>query len=286
MPAEPAVAAPGSGNSAPTRGSSTFTSTSITISSCPLLVFHFLRSPRSAQFDDLLQQRARQIELVRARQFLLAVFPVQREFVVAGVETLAAADLVGGDHVDLLRQQFAARVFRDVLRFRREADQERPLLCAPSSARMSGFSIRSSFSGPSLFFNLWSATVFRSIVADRRRGKEDVALRRMPQHRLAHVARAAHVLAGDAGRRRQMHRTGDQLHVRAHLGGSLRNRETHAAGTAVADEAHRIDVLEGRAGADQNRVPLSARGPCKRDHRVDELIGFEQAARRRIRRTA
>ena len=72
------------------------------------------------------------------------------------------------------------------------------------------------------------------------------------QHGVAHVARAAHVFARDAGRRRQMHRTGDQLHVRAHLGGGLCDRETHAAGTAVTDETHGIDVFERRSRADQN----------------------------------
>ncbi len=71
----------------------------------------------------------------------------------------------------------------------------------------------------------------------------------------------------------------DQRHVRALRRRSGGDRETHAAGAAVADEAHRIDVLEGRARADQHAHAGKRARRARRDELGDDVLGFEQAPR-------
>jgi len=48
------------------------------------------------------------------------------------------------------------------------------------------------------------------------------------------------------------HRPGHQRYLGTRQRSGLRDRKTHAARAAVADEAHRIDILVGRSGTHQH----------------------------------
>src|SRR5580698_9295278 len=81
MPAEPAVACCGRGNSLPMRGSSSFT---LTICMSLLLV----------TLADYLHETARDLKLGGIGQFLLATLPIQRQRIIIGIETFALAHQV------------------------------------------------------------------------------------------------------------------------------------------------------------------------------------------------
>src|SRR5690606_29344839 len=76
--------------------------------------------------------------------------------------------------------------------------------------------------------------------------------RQRAEHGVVHLRRRSHVAAIHAIGRRQRDRAGHQHRLRAATRGGGRDREAHLAAAAVADEADRIDVLVGRAGADHH----------------------------------
>ena len=80
-------------------------------------------------------------------------------------------------------------------------------------------------------------------------------------------------------RRVERGRPGDQRHLRAAPRGFRRNRVAHAAARSVADVAHRVDVLVGRAGGDEDALPAQRPfGPEDRLGRGDDLVGLGEPA--------
>src|SRR4249919_2064091 len=73
-----------------------------------------------------------------------------------------------------------------------------------------------------------------------------------------HLRGAAHVDPGDVGGRGQRDRTGHQHHLRALARGGVGDGETHLAAAAVADEADRIEVFEGRTRTDDDAASAQA----------------------------
>jgi hypothetical protein len=66
------------------------------------------------------------------------------------------------------------------------------------------------------------------------------------------ICAALDIDAAHAGRSAQVYRPAYQNDLGAALARGLRNRIAHLSGTAVADEAHRIDALARRTGGDQH----------------------------------
>src|SRR5579863_2479633 len=143
MPADPAVACWGRGNSRPMRGSRI---RSLILGNIGLLApraagAHAIarqgggaaltrtasraavggRQPARDQADEL----ARDVDLRSTRHFDLAAGPNDGERIVLAIERNAVAHLVGGDHIELLALELAARVVLDIVGLGGEADHER-----------------------------------------------------------------------------------------------------------------------------------------------------------------
>ena len=78
-----------------------------------------------------------------------------------------------------------------------------------------------------------------------------------------------------ARRAREADVGGDDGHLGAERGGLLGQREAHAPGAAVADEAHRVDRLARTAGGDEHLQAVPG-APARRD---DGLDGGQQVRR-------
>src|SRR6266404_9618505 len=144
MPAEPAVACCGSGNSRPMRGSKT-RSLTVCRTSLPARApgAHPIAgqggdpalarpSPRAAvgrrqALSDQGNELAGNVNFGSARDLELAAGPNDGERVVVAIERNSLADLIGGDHVELLALELDARVLFDVVGFGRETDHVRTL---------------------------------------------------------------------------------------------------------------------------------------------------------------
>ncbi len=167
-----------------------------------------------------------------------------------------------------------------------EADEHRPARARATAAGRARRGCRAcassvSVSAPSLLGDLLSATVCRRVVGHG--GRHDHHIR--PP--VARAITAACISAAlrtrttlDAGRRLEVRRAGHEDH-----GGAAARRfggqgEAHAAARPVADEAHRIDVFEGRAGRHQHRAarPASRRPPSSRLGRGDDVVGLGEPA--------
>src|SRR5260221_1116185 len=139
MPEEPAVACCGNGNSRPMRGSKIRSLILRCISSAPHAAgahsiarqgggAAFARTaPRSAvgrrqALSDQGDELARDFDFRSARDLDLAAGPNDGERIVVAVERNPLADLVGGNHVELLALPFDPRVLFDVVGLGREAD--------------------------------------------------------------------------------------------------------------------------------------------------------------------
>ena len=90
-----------------------------------------LREPRRGlpsgggrRLGDQGDELARDVDFRSARDFDLAARPNDGERIVLAIERNAVADLVGGDHVELLALELAARVVLDVVGFGGESDHE------------------------------------------------------------------------------------------------------------------------------------------------------------------
>src|SRR5580658_11312351 len=141
MPADPAVACCGSGNSRPMRGSKIRS-----------LILGCISAPRAAGAHAIARQGggraaltrtasrtavggrqaardqgdelARNVDFRSARDFDLAAGPDDGERIVLAIERNAVAHLVGGDHVEFLALELAARVVLDVVGFGGKSDDE------------------------------------------------------------------------------------------------------------------------------------------------------------------
>src|SRR5882724_3188696 len=142
MPAEPAVACCGRGNSRPMRGSKTRSLTvRRTLSPARATGAHSIArqgggdpalartAPRTAvmrrqaarnQGDEL----ARDIYFGSALDLDFAAGPNDGERIVVAIERDAVADLIGGNHVELLALELAARILLDVVGLGRKTDHE------------------------------------------------------------------------------------------------------------------------------------------------------------------
>src|SRR5882724_25105 len=144
MPAEPAVACCGSGNSRPMRGSRIRSLTVRRMPSAPRAPgAHsiareggdpaFARTApwaavgRRQALSDQGNELARNFNFGSARDLDLAAGPNDGERVVVAIERNPLADLVGGNHVELLALELDARVLLDVVGLGREPDHVRTL---------------------------------------------------------------------------------------------------------------------------------------------------------------
>src|SRR6202043_1091283 len=139
MPADPAVACCGRGNSRPMRGSKIRSLTERCMLSAPHAAgahsiarqdgggAAFARTaPRTAvgrrqALGDQGNELARNFNFRSARDLDLAAGPDDGECIVVAIERHPLADLIGGNHVELLALEFAARILLDVVGFGREA---------------------------------------------------------------------------------------------------------------------------------------------------------------------
>jgi hypothetical protein len=117
---------------------------------------------------------------------------------------------------------------------------------------MSGAGSRSSLTGDALLLDLLLRDAHRLKIGDGRRRNEHVRFGDMAVNGGVHVARALDVDARDAGRRRQIHGSRHQRHVRAGFARRGRDGEAHLARAAIGEVAHRIEPLAGRARGDQD----------------------------------
>ena len=93
-----------------------------------------------------------------------------------------------------------------------------------------------------------------------------------------HFARALHVDAGDAVRRRQRNRTADQDHVGAGPRTGLRQRIAHLARAGIGDAAHRIHRLEGRPGGQHHRATGQQLGREMGQRMLQQRLRLQHAA--------
>src|SRR5690606_5682389 len=163
-------------------------------------------------------------------------------------------DPVGGDEVEPLGLELGARVGFDIAGLGGETnDQGR----APRVRCDLGEHVPRTHQFQGERVHAWSLLQLarrdfaRRPVGHRRGGDVGIGGQR-PEHRFAQLRRAAHVDAAYARRRLQVHGAGDQHGVGAGARRGFGDGETHLAAAAVADEAHRVDVLVGRAGAHQD----------------------------------
>src|ERR1700686_3753955 len=146
MPAEPAVACCGKGDSRPMRGSRIRSLTVRVMPRSPSRASgaHSISrqdgggaalartAPRTAvrrrqALGDQGNELARHFYFRPARDFDLAAGPEDGECIIVAIEGNPFADLVRGDHVELLALELAARVVFDVIGFGGEADDVRTL---------------------------------------------------------------------------------------------------------------------------------------------------------------
>src|SRR5262252_5462774 len=143
-PAEPAVARFGNGISVPMRGFKILSSTERGRGSVKSGSFFFssacerrsararsrthVAARRSIALADQLDEPPSEHGLRAFAERELTAGPVDRERVRLAIEPAIAANLVRRDHVDPLLVELLARVARNVLRLRREADRERRAL--------------------------------------------------------------------------------------------------------------------------------------------------------------
>ena len=126
---------------------------------------------------------------------------------------------------------------------------------APRSARMSRVRVSVSVSGPSDLVIFCAAGVSGRVVGDRGRHHHDVLSGQRLHHRRVHLGGAAHAHHLEAGRHGDGARPEHQRHRGAAPARRLGQRDAHPPARSVADVAHRIDVLVGRPGGDQDATP-------------------------------
>ena len=229
---------------------------------------------RSAISDD---QRRGQLPLRRAAQFLLAARPVHGERVVLAVERQVVAHLVGGDHVEALALELGERVALDVLRLGREAHDERSRRARGDRRQDVGRARQRQRQRVAGLLDLLRRALHRAVVGDGRGRDEDVGAGQVLADGVHHLLGRLHVDASHARRRRDVDRSADEHHLGARLARGLGHGETHLAGAAVGDEAHRIDALARRARGDQHLEPRQRAG--RRDPRGASALERSPRAR-------
>ena len=165
-----------------------------------------------------------------------------------------------------LRLRFSSREPLDVVALGGEADAERRVRRArrrSRGCRPSACSVDRQRRRP-IFLIFCSLTARRACSRrPRRRAMKTSQRVDAREHGVGHLRGAVDVDARHAGRRRQRRRARDERHLRARLGGRLREREAHLAGARVGDAAHGIDRLERRARRSAaracRRAPSAAR---------------------------
>ena len=101
----------------------------------------------------------------------------------------------------------------------------------------------------------------------------------MHPYRVTHLHRRAYRDTGDADRRLQVRRTGDEHHLGTALPRRFGKGETGLAGSGVGDVAYRIDRLLRRAGGDDHRLAAQdGRPPQRGGHGLDHGCGGEAPA--------
>ena len=94
-----------------------------------------------------------------------------------------------------------------------------------------------------------------------------------------HIGCRLDVDALDAVGRRERDGAADQCDLRAAVTGRLGDGETHLAGRAVAQEAHRVERLVRAAGADNDAAPRKvAVGAERLPHGAEDRFGLEETA--------
>ena len=144
---------------------------------------------------------------------------------------------------------------------------------------MSGFGTSSIWRFSPGALDLALARARRREVGDRGGHDEDVGAGRGAEDRLAHRLGGRRVDDGDAARRGDAHRAGDQRDRCAPVARRLGDCGAHLSGRPVADEPHRVERLARAAGADDDVEALEVSG-------ADEEALDRLDDRRRLRQTA
>ncbi len=128
-----------------------------------------------------------------------AAGPDDGERVVIAIKGDPFAHLIGGDHVELLALELAARILFDIVGLRREAHDERPLGHVRDRLDDVGRGLEIQFHRDALLFDFLFGDGDRLKISHRRRRNEYIGIRHLAVHRGVHVARALHIDARDAG---------------------------------------------------------------------------------------
>ena len=195
----------------------------------------------------------------------------QRHGVVAAVEADGGiGHVVHDDGVHAFAETFLAGIAQGVLGFGGEAHHERARMGIGDGTDdvvvflERDVQIALASLGAFALLQLLVVEVAWAVVRHGGHGNEDVRRGDSFGHRVLHLLGAYHVDALHIARRGQLHWAGNQRDIAAGVAGGFGQGETLTAGTAIADETHRIEKLAGRAGGDQHldarqRLPRSRR---------------------------
>ncbi len=154
------------------------------------------------------------------------------------------------------------------------------LAMSATDLMISGAGSSSRFTEPPCFLIFCLATRHGLKIGDRRGRDEHVGVAHLAMNRGIHIARAFHIDARDARRRRQLHGSGDDGDMRARLAGRGGHGESHFSRTAIGEVAHRIE--RSRVGPAVIKTLRPASRPALAggsSSAFGELHGFPHAAR-------
>ena len=144
----------------------------------------------------------------------------------------------------------------DVVRFRREADEELVALSLPQAVQNIRILREADFQRIVVFlFNLLRRLRHRAIIGNGGRHDDNVGVIITRVHFLLEIPRILDVNDADAFGNRQVLRTGNERDVRAFHGRRARDGVAHFAAGPVSDIADRIDIFLRAAGADEDFFP-------------------------------
>ncbi len=187
--------------------------------------------------------------------------------------------VVGHDEVEALRLELLPRVGDEVLRLRREPDEDAPALRLAEPLQDVGGADELERHRAVRLLELRGARRGGPVVADRGRRDDHGGRTHAVGHRPLHLLRRAHGHHLDAVGGRQARRPRDEDHPRPPVARRLREAVAHLPRRAVRDEPHRVDVLDGGAGGDEHGLALEVAAAGEGGHRrVHDLADLREPA--------
>ena len=156
-----------------------------------------------------------------------------------------------------------------VVSFGGEADRERPVRTQCGHLRQNvGIAHQLQRQRVMGFLDFLLRRAGGAIIGDGGGGDENVRSLGSRHDRLVHFDRTIHVDSFDTGWGLEIDRTADQDHPRARHRRRPGHGEAHFPAAVVADEAHRIERLAGRAGGNQHGQSLQVMKRERRGRRI------------------